>query len=90
MMTISTFQRRSELAASASQTPVYVTGSHLQDLFPPDQTEDASRLLAFGLIGHQPLNRSTEDQLTRFCQKYGIAYRAYHDNKHYVIYKDAV
>ncbi len=86
-MNISTFRRRNELAASASQTPVYVTGNHLEELFPPDPSEDASRLLSFGLIGHKPLNRSTEEKLSRFCLQNGITYRAYHDNKHYVIFR---
>ncbi len=82
-----TFQQTKELAKSAHKSPVYVSGDHLQNLFPPDPSTDTSRLLAFGLIGHQPLERSTEDKLSYFCNQNGITYRTYHENKHYVIFK---
>lgn len=82
-----TVQKTKELAKSAHQSPVYLSGDHLQDLFPPDPSTDTSRLLAFGLIGHQPLERSTEDKLSYFCRLNGISYRAYHESKHFVIFK---
>lgn len=88
-MTITTLQRINELAASANRNPVYVNGNYLQELFPPDPTKDESQLLSLGLIGHQPLKRSTEDKLKQFCQQKGISFRAYHGNKHYVVYSNA-
>ncbi|QNF32112.1 hypothetical protein HUW51_04975 [Adhaeribacter swui] len=86
-MFANTFQQTKELAKSALQSPVYVSGDQLQNLFPADPATDVSRLLAFGLIGHRPLERTTEDKLSYFCNQNGITFRAYHENKHFVIFK---
>lgn len=85
-MLVSTFLRTIDLAKSARKSPIYVSGDHLHELFPPDPSLDVSRLLSFGLVGHQPLERSTEAKLQDFCHQNGIAYRTYHDSKHFVIY----
>ncbi|MDQ4139328.1 MAG: hypothetical protein M3142_02275 [Bacteroidota bacterium] len=88
-MTIATLQQLNDLAFSAIQNPVYLNGNQLKELFPPDPSKDENQLLKFGLIGHQPLKRSTEEKFNQFCQQKGITFRAYHDNKHYVVYKKA-
>ncbi len=89
MMTLTTLQRINELAVSASKNPIYMNGNDITELFPPDPSKDENQLLKFGLIGHQPLKRSTEEKFNQFCQQKGIAFRAYHGNKHFVVYRNA-